>query len=64
MILSALLLALGERTGIDSTAEAAFVRVAIDADDVRRLPPHARPFPGRGCVYVPLDPLSRVSFFP
>jgi len=56
VVLGALLLALGERAGIDSAADAAFVRVAIDSDDVRRLPPHARPIVGRGCVYVPLDP--------
>jgi hypothetical protein len=58
VILGALLMALGERAGIESAGDAAFVRVAIDSEDVRRLPPHACPYPGRGCVYLPIDPLA------
>jgi hypothetical protein len=42
VILASLLLALGERARVDCTREIAFVRVALEAQDLALLPPHAR----------------------
>jgi hypothetical protein len=55
VILCALLLALGERASLDEARGLPFVRVEIDAADLRRLPPHAGPFVDRGRLYLPLD---------
>lgn len=55
VILCALLLALGERASLDAASGLPFVRVEIDAGDLRRLPPHAGPFLDRGRLYLPLD---------
>jgi hypothetical protein len=55
LILSSLLLALGERAAVESRAGSTFVRVELDPADVKRLPPHARPYSRCGRVFIPLD---------
>jgi len=55
VILCALLLALGERASLDTASGLPFVRVEIQAGDLRRLPPHAGPYVDRGRFYLPLD---------
>ena len=67
VILSALLLALGERAVIDYVPGMAFVRVEVDVSDLARLPPHAGLFASRGRYFVPLDPRqarSPLGFLP
>lgn len=55
VILSSLLLAIGERAVVDYHAGAAFVRVELEAGDVAGLPPHARPYSRAGRLFIPLD---------
>ena len=67
VILCALLLALGERASLDQASGLPFVRVEIDAADLRRLPPHAGPFVDHGRLYLPLhsrDARSALGFLP
>ncbi|HEY7412359.1 MAG TPA: hypothetical protein VII13_16560 [Vicinamibacteria bacterium] len=58
LILSSMLLALGERVRIEDARELTFVRVALDAADLRRLPPHALVIYRRGVARcdLALDP--------
>lgn len=56
LILTALLLALGERASLRQIGALAFVRVEIDPADLSRLPPHAGPVLAGGRWYLPLDP--------
>jgi hypothetical protein len=56
LILTALLLALGERAALRQVGAFAFVRVEIDPVDLSRLPPHAGPVLAGGRWYLPLDP--------
>jgi hypothetical protein len=56
VILSALLQALGEKVTLDYGAGQVFVRVALEAEDLSRLPPHAGPIEFQGRYYLPLDP--------
>ena len=62
VLLSALLLALGEHAELECTREMAFVRVAVVPEDLRRLPPHAAPMRSAGRVYLFLDPRSKSPF--
>jgi len=55
VILTALLLALGERAAVEYRPGLAFVRVELQAEDVARLPPHARPWSRAGRFFIPLD---------
>jgi hypothetical protein len=55
VILSALLLALGERAVVCYQPGGAFVRVELTAADVRRLPPHASLLQRSGRYFIPLD---------
>jgi len=55
VILTALLLALGERAAVCYRPGGAFVRVELQAADVARLPPHALLAQRRGRFYIPLD---------
>jgi hypothetical protein len=69
VILASLLQALGERVQLEHTREMVFVRVQLDANDLDRLPPHARLLFGRrGRGYLlPLDPRrarSPLGFLP
>jgi hypothetical protein len=63
VLLSALLLALGEHAELECTREMAFVRVALSPEDLRRLPPHAAPVRSAGRVYLFLDPRRSKSPF-
>lgn len=63
VILAALLLALGERAGVDYRPGLTFVRVQLAAPDVARLPPHASLFSRRGRFFVRLDPRRARSPF-
>jgi hypothetical protein len=63
VLLSALLLALGEHAELECTREMAFVRVAVLPEDLRRLPPHAAPMRSAGRVYLFLDPRRSKSPF-
>jgi hypothetical protein len=56
LILCALLQALGERAAVDYAPGMAFVRVEVHAEDLSRLPPHARLIAAHGRHYIPLDP--------
>jgi hypothetical protein len=56
VVLSALLQAIGERARVDGAGEGLYVRVALEPDDLGRLPPHARLIRGRDRIYLPLDP--------
>jgi hypothetical protein len=69
VILSALLQALGERAQLEHTREMVFVRVQLEAADLRRLPPHAGLVfrRGRHGYLLPLDPRrtgSPLGFLP
>jgi len=67
VILTALLLALGERAELECTREMAFVRCEVARDELSRVPPHARVFPRGGRYYTPLDPRryrSPLGFLP
>lgn len=67
LVLCALLLALGERASLDEASGVPFVRVEIEAPDLRRLPPHAGPFVDHGRVYLPLhsrDSRSALGLLP
>jgi hypothetical protein len=55
VILAALLLALGERAGLDWAAGLCFVRVELELPDVARVPPHAGLIRARGRCFLPLD---------
>jgi hypothetical protein len=55
VILAALLLALGEKASVDYAPGMAFVRLALDAQDLPRLPPYADLVRDRGRLYLPLD---------
>jgi hypothetical protein len=55
VILSALLLSLGERAQVCCRPGGAFVRVELQAADVARLPPHALLAERRGRYFIPLD---------
>jgi hypothetical protein len=55
VILTALLLALGERAALEYRPGLAFVRVELQPADVARLPPHASLFSRRGRYFIPLD---------
>jgi hypothetical protein len=55
VILSALLLSLGERAVVCYRPGGAFVRVELQAADVARLPPHALLAERRGRYFIPLD---------
>jgi hypothetical protein len=63
VVLSALLLALGERAELECTREMALVRVALEPEDVLRLPPHAGVGRWRDRVYLFLDPRGAKSPF-
>lgn len=56
VILGALLLALGERAGLECAPGFAFVRVALETNDLARLPPWADLRAEGGRAYLPLDP--------
>jgi hypothetical protein len=56
VLLCALLNALGERARLERTREMAFVRVALDIDDVGHLPPHVRLLGDAAHPELPLDP--------
>jgi hypothetical protein len=60
VLLCALLKALGERSRLERTREMTFVCVALEAEDVARLPPHARllcdSLASGGRLEIPLDP--------
>jgi hypothetical protein len=56
VMLCALLLALGERARIVLLAGVAYAEVALERDDLRRLPPHAAPIVAAGRLWLPLDP--------
>jgi hypothetical protein len=67
LILTALLLALGERAFLARTADRLHVRVEIEPRDLWRLPPFARPTLSGGRCYLPLDPRgarSPLGFLP
>lgn len=67
VILTALLLALGERAELECTREMAFVRCEVSRDELSRVPPHARVFQRGGRYYIPLDPRrsrSPLGFLP
>jgi len=69
VLLCALLKGLGERARLERTREMAFVRVALELDDVARLPPHARLLGDApaACLEIPLDPRQArtpVGFLP
>ena len=55
VILSALLLALGERAVVCYRPGGAFVRVELQAADIGRLPPHALLVERQGRFFIPLD---------
>ncbi len=55
VILTALLLALGERAAVDYAPGMAFVRVELEAADLTKLPPHAGVMTSRGRLFLPLD---------
>lgn len=55
LVLTALLLALGERAAIERAGRLAFARVELPVDDVARLPPHACLLRRRGRYFIPLD---------
>jgi hypothetical protein len=63
VVLSALLLAVGERADLECTREMAFVRVGLEPEDLLRLPPHARLLRWRDRVYLVLDPRRAKSPF-
>ena len=63
VVLSALLLAVGERADLECTREMAFVRVGLEPEDLLRLPPHARLLRWRERVYLVLDPRHARSPF-
>jgi len=56
VVLAALLHAQGERVQLREVSGICFVQVEIEACDLSRLPPHARPVEKRGRIYLPLDP--------
>jgi hypothetical protein len=56
LILASLLLALGERAGVEVGPGLAFVRVQLDAEDLPRLPPWAGLIATGGRTYLALDP--------
>jgi hypothetical protein len=56
ILLCALLKALGEQARLERTREMTFVCVAIDTEDVARLPPHARLLADASRLEIPLDP--------
>lgn len=67
MILTAMLLALGERAQLECTREMAFVRVEVSLEDLWRVPPHARVFRLGERYFIPLDPRrsrSPLGFLP
>jgi len=55
VILSALLQALGEKATLEHGPGLAFVRVALEPEDLARLPPHAGLLLSQGRYYLPLD---------
>jgi len=55
VILTALLLALGEKATLDYAPGMAFVRLELDPADLPRLPPFADLVRWRGRLYLPLD---------
>ena len=67
VILTAMLLALGERAELECTREMAFVRCEVPREELSRVPPHARVFQRGGRYYIPLDPRrsrSPLGFLP
>lgn len=56
VLLTAMLLATGERAQIEYTREMVFVQVEVRPDDVARLPPHALLVTAGGRSFIPLDP--------
>jgi hypothetical protein len=56
VLLSALLLALGERARVERTRELSFVCVEIGEGDLPRVPPHAGLLVRAGRFLLPLDP--------
>ena len=67
VILTALLLALGERACVARAGVLAFVRVELLREDVARLPPHACLLRRGGRYFIPLDarrPRSPFAFLP
>jgi hypothetical protein len=56
VILAALLMALGERAAVEYAPGLALVRVQLDAQDLRRLPPWAGLMVAAGRTYLLLDP--------
>jgi hypothetical protein len=63
VLLSALLLALGEHAELECTREMALVRVPLAAAELRRLPPHAAALPCGARVHLFLDPRGCKSPF-
>ena len=63
VVLSALLLALGEHVELECTREMALVRVGLEPADVLRLPPHAGVARWRDRVFLYLDPRGARSPF-
>lgn len=55
VILTALLLALGEHASLEHHAGLTFVRAELRPEDLARLPPHACLLSRRGRFFVPLD---------
>jgi hypothetical protein len=67
LILSALLLAVGERAFLAGASDRLHVRVEVEPEDLARLPPHAQLSLTGGRYYVPLDPCrarSPLGFLP
>jgi hypothetical protein len=67
VVLTALLLALGEKAAVDWRPGLAFVRVEIAREDLPRVPPHAGLLRRGGRDYLPLDPRrarSPLGFLP
>jgi hypothetical protein len=56
VILAALLQATGERAGVEWAPGLSFVGVALEPEDVARLPPHAGLLVRQGRCYLPLRP--------
>lgn len=55
VVLTALLLALGEHAAVEYRPGLTFVRVRLEAGDLARLPPHACLLSRRGQYFIPLD---------
>jgi hypothetical protein len=55
VIVSAMLLALGEHATLDYAPGMPFVRVELEFGDLAKLPPHAGLIQARGRFYLPLD---------